>query len=110
MAELGGRVTVGVQLHVGGDALNGILVSFYFGFVGHIGQGVQNTLRQLVRIDQLLSASFEPVDGHFLHFQLIYALAVLVDQAHHTLQELLQGLALEIQAHQVTRVVPVGLE
>ena len=45
-----------------------------------------------------------------VHFEGVDAVRVLVDQLHNVLQEMLQALALEVQAHQVTGVVSFRLE
>lgn len=110
IAKISGKITVGVKFHVRGYSLNCILVSFYFGFLWNVRQGVHHALGKLVGLNELLRASLQPVDWHFIDLQLVDALAVLVHQADHTLKELLQRLALKIETHKVSGVMTIGLQ
>jgi hypothetical protein len=48
--------------------------------------------------------------GHFIEFEDVDALTVLVDQLHDVLQEVVQTLALEIQTDQVSSVVTLSFQ
>ena len=64
---------------------------------------------QFSRITELGVALSNVFNSYFVNLEWVDPLTVLIYKLHNILQEAVQTLALEIQADQITRVVPISL-
>lgn len=110
MAELLARITVAAKFVVNGYAVDGILISFNFVLAIDGGQFIEDSLREFKWFSNLLRPILDSFNGYLVHFELVQALAVLVDQINDILQKLIEGFAFEIEADEIARIVTVRSE